>query len=156
MYTNPWVCLDSTRRKVRYWRDSRIWNWHCFLQVAATEWGVKYMEQACTVSMADEEATPDSQDAILFNWQSMKTNYDMDSCEFSVHKDIENLPPVRTCSLMATLLNAIASSVCDLHVDWMYNQEEQDDPWVLKAFVYRTEYRMKGNLLECPFAIVTY
>ena len=37
----------------------------CFLQVASTELGVKYMDNACTVPMTDQKARSTSQDNIL-------------------------------------------------------------------------------------------
>ena len=47
----------------------------CFLQVASNEVGVKYMESACTVPMADEEAGLTEQENIREPWRSSKAIY---------------------------------------------------------------------------------
>ena len=98
----------------------------CFLQVASTELGVKYMDSACTVPMAEQEATSKDQEAILWQWRSLKTGYEIEACEFSVQEDIEHLPPIQSWSSMIRLLSVIAPSVCHMHTEWMYTQEEKD------------------------------
>ena len=97
-----------------------------FLQVASTELGVKYMDNACTVPMADREGNAEVQKTVLSKWQTLKAAYDIEACEFSVKKELEHLPPVQSWSSMIDLLNVIAPSVCHTHKNWMYTQEEKN------------------------------
>ena len=108
---------------------ARFQNLHValsFLQVASTGLGIKYMDNACTVPMAEQEGNAEAQKAILSQWQTLKAAYDIEACEFSVKKELEHLPPLQSWSSMIDLLNVIAPSVCDTHKKWMYTQEEKN------------------------------
>ena len=97
-----------------------------FLQVASTALGIKYMDNACTVPIAEQEGNAEVQKAILSQWQTLKAAYDIEACESSVKKELEDLPQVQSWSSMIDLLNVIAPSVCDTRKKWMYTQEEKN------------------------------
>ena len=97
----------------------------CFLKVASTELGVKYMDRACTVAMADQEASSEAQENILKEWRSAIDSFAIEACEFSVQQEITDLPRVRSWASMLSVLGVLAPRVCDKYLDWMTTREEK-------------------------------
>ena len=96
----------------------------CFMQVAASHLGVRYMDRACTIAVADEEATSQEREEIRNHWRTQKSFSDIRDCEYTVQPDVEELPLVQSWSAMVNLLDTIAPSVCAKHVEWMFAQED--------------------------------
>ena len=97
----------------------------CFLKVAETELGVKYMDRACTVAMADQEASSEAQENILKEWRSAIDSFAIEACEFSVQQEITDLPRVDSWASMLGVLGVLAPKVCDKYSDWITAQEQK-------------------------------
>ena len=98
----------------------------CFMQVAANHLDVRYMDNACTIAAAAEEATSQEQEELRLHWRVLKACFDIQDCDYSVQADIKDLPEIQSWYSMANLLGLIAPSVHAKHLAWMITQEEKE------------------------------